>query len=58
MHVQSVPFTTEIVSSNHGKVYSMQHYVITFVSDLRHGGDFLLGTPVSSPVRLIKLKLY
>ena len=35
---------TKVVSSNpiHGKVYSIQHYVIKFVSDMQHG------TPVSS----------
>jgi hypothetical protein len=35
--VQSVPITTNVVSSNlvHGEVYSIQHYVIKFVSDLR-----------------------
>jgi hypothetical protein len=34
--VQSVPITTKIVSLNHihGEVYSIQHYVIKFVSDL------------------------
>ena len=34
--VQSVPITTNVVSSSpaHGKVYSIQHYVIKFVSDL------------------------
>jgi hypothetical protein len=34
--MQSVPITTNVVSSNpvHGEVYSMQHYVIKFVSDL------------------------
>ena len=33
-----------IVSSNpsHGKVYSIQHYVIKFVSDLRQVSGFLL----------------
>jgi len=32
-----VPITTKVVSSNpvHGKVYSIQHYVIKYVSDLR-----------------------
>ena len=32
--VQSVPITTKVVSLNpaHGKMYSMQHYVIKFVS--------------------------
>jgi hypothetical protein len=41
--VQSVPITTKVVSSNpvHGEVYSIQHYVIKFVSDLRHVGGFL-----------------
>jgi len=35
--LQSVPITTKVVSSNptHGDVYSIQHYVIKFVSDLR-----------------------
>ena len=54
--VQSVPITTNVVSSNpvHGEVYSIQHYVIKFVSDLRQVGGFLQvlrfppGTPVSS----------
>jgi hypothetical protein len=35
--VQSVPTTTEVVSSNpvHGEVYSIHHSVIKFVSDVR-----------------------
>ena len=35
--VQSVLITTKVVSLNlvHGKVYSIQHYVMKFVSDLR-----------------------
>ena len=35
--VQSVPITTKVASSNsaQGEVYSIQHYVIKFVSDLR-----------------------
>jgi hypothetical protein len=38
-----VPITTNIGSSNptHGEVYSMQNYVIKFVSDLWQGGGFL-----------------
>jgi hypothetical protein len=34
---QLVPITTKVVSLNpvHGKVYSIQHYVIKYVSDLR-----------------------
>jgi hypothetical protein len=41
--VQSMPKTTQGVSSNpvHGEVYSIQHYVIKFVSDLRQVGGFL-----------------
>jgi hypothetical protein len=33
----------QVVNSNpvHAEVYSMQHYVIKFVSDLRHVGGFL-----------------
>ena len=48
--MQSVPITTEVVSSNtvHSEVYSIQHYVIKFVSDLRQAGGFPPGTPVSS----------
>jgi hypothetical protein len=40
--MQSVLFTTKVVSSNpaHGEVYSIQHYVIKFVSDLRQVGVF------------------
>jgi hypothetical protein len=36
--VQSVRITTKVVSSNpgHGEVYLIQHYVIKFVSYLRH----------------------
>jgi len=40
--MQSVPITTTIVSSNpaYGEVYSIQHYVIKFVSDLWQVGGF------------------
>ena len=45
--VQSVPITTKIMSSNpiHGEVYSIQHYVIKFVSDLRRVDGFLQFPP-------------
>jgi hypothetical protein len=48
--MQSVPITTNVVSSNtaHGMVYSIQHYVKKFVSDLQQVIGFLPGTPVSS----------
>ena len=41
--MQSVRITTKVVSSNrvHGEVYSIQHYVIKFVSDLRQVGGFI-----------------
>ena len=41
-NVQSVHITTNVVSSNpaHGEVYSIQHYVIKLVSDLRKVGGF------------------
>ena len=41
--MQSVPITMKVVSLNpiHGEVYSMQNYVIKFVSDLQQFGGFL-----------------
>jgi hypothetical protein len=52
--VQSVPIATKVVSSKpvHGEVYSIQHYVIKFVSYLRQIGGFLrlLGFP--PPIKL------
>jgi hypothetical protein len=41
--MQSVPITTKAVSSDpvNGEVYSIQHYVIKFVSDLWQVGGFL-----------------
>jgi hypothetical protein len=40
LHVQAV--LSKVVSSNlvHGKVYSIQHYVIKFVSDLQQVSGF------------------
>jgi hypothetical protein len=40
--VLSVPITAKVVSSNpaHGEVYSIQHYVIKFVSDMRQVSGF------------------
>jgi hypothetical protein len=47
--MQSVPITSKVVSSNHahGEVYSIQHYLIKFGSDLRQVGGFSPGTPFS-----------
>ena len=41
--MQSVLITTNFVSSDpiHGEVYSIQHYVIKFISDLRQVSGFL-----------------
>jgi hypothetical protein len=52
--VQSVPITTNVVSSNpvHGEVYSIQHYVIKFVSDLRQVDGFLLVLRFPRPIKL------
>jgi len=49
--VQVVSITTTVVSSNrvHGEVYSIQHYVIKFVSDLLRVGSFLRIPP---PIKL------
>ena len=43
LHVQSVAITSNVVSLNSadGEVYSIQHYVIKFVSDLWEDGGFL-----------------
>ena len=44
LHVQSIFITTNAISSNpvHGEVYSIQHYGVKFVSDLRKQvGGFL-----------------
>jgi hypothetical protein len=41
--MQAVPITTKDVGSNsaHDEVYSIQHYVIKFVSNLRQVSGFL-----------------
>ena len=50
IHISAYLPTTDVVSPNpvHGKEYSIQHYVIKFVNDLRQAGCFYPGTPVSS----------
>ena len=49
-----VPITTKVVSSNpvHGKVYSIQHYEIKFVSDLRQVSGFLRVLRFPPPIKL------
>jgi len=50
LSMQSVPITTRVVSLNptHGEVYSIQHYMIKFVSDLRQVSGFHRVLQVSS----------
>jgi hypothetical protein len=52
--MQSVPITTNIVSSNpaHGGVYSIHHYVIKSVNDLRQVGCFLRVLYFPPPIKL------
>ena len=52
--MQSVPITTKVMTSNpaHGEVYSIQHYVIRFVSDLLQIGGFLLILRFNPPIKL------
>jgi len=49
-----VPITTDVVSLNpaHGEVYSVQQYVIKFVSDLRQVDGFLLILQFPPPIKL------
>ena len=50
----SVPITTKVVSLNPvlGEVYSIEHYVIKFVSDLRQVGCFLRVLRFPPPIKL------
>ena len=52
--MQSAHFTINVASSNppRGKMYSIQHYVIKFVSDLRHENGFLHIPRFSPPIKL------
>jgi len=59
--MQSMTITTKVVISNpiQCEVYSIQHYVIKFVSDLRQVGGFLQVLRFSLLIKLtatIKLK--
>ena len=51
LSVLLVPITTNVVSLNpaHGEVYSIEHYVIKIVSDLRQVGGFLQVLRFPSP---------
>ena len=52
--VQSMAITTKVVITNpvHGEVYSIQIYVIKFLSDLRQVGGFLRILRFPSPIKL------
>jgi len=52
--IQSVHIITNVVSSNptHGEMYSIQHYVIKFVSDLHQVGGFLRVLWFPPPIKL------
>jgi len=54
LSVQSVPITTKVVSTNpvYDEVYSIQHYVIKFVSGLRQVGGFLGVLRFPPPIKL------
>ena len=53
LSMQSLPITTKVVNSNqvHGELYSIQHYVIKFVSNLRQVGGFLRDSTTKKPNR-------
>ena len=53
-YMQSVTITTNVGNSNpaRGEVYSIQHYVIKFVSDLRQVGGFLQVLRFPRPIKL------
>ena len=52
--MQSVPISTTVVCSNlaYGDVYSIQHYVIKFVSNLRQVSGFLQVLQFPTPIKL------
>jgi hypothetical protein len=52
--MQAVPITTKVVNSNpaHDKVYSIKHYVIKCVSDLRQVGGFPHVFWIPPPIKL------
>ena len=52
--MQSVSITTKVVSSNpaNGDVYSIQHYVMKFVSDWHQIGGFLRVLRFRPPIKL------
>jgi len=57
--MHSVPITTYVVNSSpdHDQVYSIQHYVIKVISDLRQVGGFLRVLRLPLPTKLIAMIL-
>ena len=51
---QSVPITIKVASSNpdHGELYSIQHYVMKFVNDLRQVDRFPRVLRFPPPIKL------
>jgi hypothetical protein len=58
--VQSVHITTKVVSSKpiHGEMYSIQQYVIKFISDLRQVGRFLREFRFPPQIKQLTATLY
>ena len=54
LHISDLILTLYVVSLNplRGEVYSIQSYVIKFVSDLRQVGDFLCVLQFPPPMKL------
>jgi hypothetical protein len=54
MHIKTELERLTVVSSNpdYGEVYSMQHYVIMFVNDLRQAGGILPVLRFPPPIKL------
>ena len=52
--IKSMSIGTNVVSSNpaHGELYSIQHYVIKFISDLWQVGGFLQVLLFPPPIKL------
>ena len=53
--MQSVPITTEVVSSNPGEVYSIQNYMIKFISDLGQVSGFPLVLQFPPQIKLTEM---
>ena len=50
--IVSITIKVESLNSAHGEAYSIQHYVIRFVSDLRKDGGFLEVLRFPPPMKL------